>query len=263
MPQFSRATSIGVSSRKKIPSSVEFRIAPAYPGTSCTVVNFANVGGVISLTTGATYNITPNTTFTANVMIWGAAGGSSGSNGGGGGFASGTMTFFANIAYNVVIGTGGSASGTGGGGSGIEYLANSNVFIVAGGGGGGAPGGVGGAGGGWAAANGAPGTGATAFVATSPGTLRRGGDGSGGAGFGAGGSGAGGGGGGLYGGASSGSGGGGGGGFYDSILMTSANLQTGNSVYAGGNNMPGYSLYGLSSIGPGAGSNGAILITIL
>jgi hypothetical protein len=271
MPQLSRTTNIGVASRKKKTSSVQFTISPAYPITSCTLVNFANVDGVVSLTTGATYNLTPITTFTANVMIWGAGGGASGGLGGGGGFATGTMTFFANVSYNVVVGAS-AASGAGGGGSGIELLSNANtpnIFMVAGGGGGGASFGPGqaGAGGGFVAGNGAPGTGATAFSAVSPGTLRRGGGGGGGAGFGDGGSGTGGGGGGLYGGATNGSGGGGGGGFFDPTLVTSANIQSGSGFYAAANTMSAYAAtYGQggspsSPLGT-IGSNGAIIITL-
>ena len=270
MPQLSKATFIGATNKKKKIANVQFTISPAYPVTGCTVVNFANVGGVVSLTTGAAYNLTPNTTFTANVMIWGAGGGSfSGSsfNGGGGGFATGIITFFANVSYNVVVGVGGTTSGTGGGGSGIEYLANANVFLVAGGGGGVGSGGAGGAGGGWFAANGAGGTAATAFSATSPGALRRGGDGAGGSGFGNGGGTNGGGGGGLYGGGTSTGGGGGGGGFADATLVASSNLQTGSGIHTAANTMSGY----IAPFGQGgaftpthsAGSNGAIIITLM
>lgn len=268
MPQLSRATTTVVSGRKKIIPNVQFTISPAYPETSCTIVNFANANGVISLTRGATYNLTPNTTFTANVMIWGAGGGASSGAGGGSGFATGTITFLANVSYNIVIGTGGASSGAGGGGSGIEFLANANVFMVAGGGGGGAPGGAGGAGGGWLAANGAAGTRGTAFESSSPGTLRRGGDGAGGAGFGNGGAGVGGGGGGIHGGATSPGGGGGGGGFYDARLTSAANLQTGSGIFAAGNTMVSYAAtYGQGG-SPSAplsavGSNGAIIITLM
>lgn len=242
MPHLSRLSNIVSDSRYRRSSNVSLRITPAFPSTGCTVVNFTDTAnrGIIRFTSNGAFNVTPNTTFTANVLMWGGGGGASGANGGGGGFSWGVITFFANVSYNVVIGAGGTTAGSGGGGTGIEYLANANTILSAGGGGGGAPGGAGGAGGGFIAANGAGGVAAgSSYAAGAPGTLKQGGDGGSGlVGYGRGGSGAGGGGGGLFGGGSSASGGGGGGGFFNFALVANANTantQTGNSIFAAGN----------------------------
>jgi len=241
MPQLSRISNIVNDSRYRKPPNVGLTVSPALP-SGCTLINFTDSSfrGVIRFTSNGAYNVTPNTTFTANVLLWGGGGGASTSNGGGGGFSWGIITFYANVSYNVVIGAGGTTTGSGGGGTGIEYLANANTILSAGGGGGGAPGGAGGAGGGWLAANGAGGVAAgSSFTAGAPGSFKSGGDGGSGlVGYGRGGSGAGGGGGGLYGGGSSASGGAGGGGFCNFAFLAdanNANTITGNGRFAAGN----------------------------
>jgi hypothetical protein len=241
MPHFSRLSNIISDNRFRKPPNVAFSISPAFPTTGCTVVNFTDTGnrGVIRFTSNGAFSITPNSTFTANVLIWGAGGGASGSNGGGGGFSSAIITFFANTSYNVVIGAGGTSAGSGGGGSGIEYLANAGTILSAGGGGGGAPSGIGGAGGGTVGeASGGGAAAGSSFSAGAPGSLKRGGDGGSGlVGYGRGGSGAGGGGGGLYGGGS-GAGGGGGGGYFNPTMVVDASTSstsTGFRIYAAAN----------------------------
>lgn len=272
MPHFSRIANIINDSRVRKPVNAAFTISPAFPSTGCTVVNFIDSSnrGIIRFTSNGAFNVTPNTTFSANVLMWGGGGGASVANGGGGGFSYGVITFYANVSYNVVIGAGGTTAGSGGGGTGIEYLANANTILSAGGGGGGAPGGAGGAGGGIIAANGAGGSAAgSRYSAGAPGSLKVGGDGGSGlVGYGRGGSGAGGGGGGLYGGGSSASGGAGGGGFFDTRIIansTQANTITGNGRFAAGNTDVLYSAgVGEGASAPsGVGSDGRIILVFV
>lgn len=271
MPQLSRVSTVNNDLRVKKNSSVTITISPAVEGR--TTYDLTRIsGGVLTLSSFGAWNLTPNTTFSANVLIWGGGGSAQPANGGAGGFSTGVITFKQNVSYNVVVGRAG-ASGAGGGGSGIEYLTNSVPIIVAGGGGGG---GItaGGAGGGIVAqsAPGAPagiGTGATAYGAASPGGYRLGGPSASTFGFGAGGLGSqptfSGGGGGFYGGSNGpfGNGGGGGSGFIDSTDLLLANTQT------GANTVPPFSTYsGRGSNGNGApsgsfGGDGLIVITVL
>ena len=260
MPQLSRFSVVSNDFKIKKPTSVPIQISPAVGGN--TTLDIRSLNGILSLYSNGSYNLTPNITFSANVMVWGAGGGFSTGNGGAGGFSSGLMVFFANVSYNVVIGRAGS-SGTGGGGSGIEYLANANVIIVAGGGGGGGSA-QGGAGGGIFAQNGAGGNGATAYSATSPGSFKVGGPSASVFGFGFGGAGTGGGGGELYGGAASASGGGGGGGYLESRILFTANAITGVNTTPGFSGYPNRYTSGDGGIAPATvAGDGLIVITVL
>ena len=263
MPQLSRVSTINSDLKQTKRSVSNVTVSPAIDGQ--TQFNISrNYSGVLTLSSFGAWNITPNNTFTANVLIWGGGGSSAPANGGAGGFSTATMVFRENVSYNVVVGRAGS-SGSGGGGSGIEFLSNSIVIIVAGGGGAGGSG-IGGAGGGLIAQN-APsgGSGGSAYSASSPGSLRVGGPSASTFGFGAGGAGpAGGGGGGIYGGAASAGGGGGGGGWIESTELLAANTQTGT------NTTPPFSTYsGRGTNGNGApsgglsGSDGLVVITVL
>lgn len=261
MPQLSRTSTINNDLRIKKVSSAVINISPAVIAGN-TIVDLQSLGGVLSINANGAYNLTPNTTFAANVMVWGAGGGFSTGNGGSGGFSTGSFTFHANVSYNVVVGRAGS-SGTGGGGSGIEYLANANAIIVAGGGGGGGSA-QGGAGGGVVAQNGAGANGATAYSATSPGSFKVGGPSASVFGFGFGGAGTGAGGGGLYGGGAAAAGGGGGGGYLETNILFSGNTQT------GANTTPPFSTYVNRSTGGNGGiapatpaGDGLIIITVL
>lgn len=257
MPQLNRVSVINSDLRvRKSPAPI-INISPAIVGGN-TIVNLRTYNGVLTLSANGSWNLTPITTFSANVMAWGAGGLNNGAaNGGAGGFSTGIMTFFENVSYNVVVGRAGVATGGGGGGTGIEFIANLAPIIVAGGGGGGGSG-RGGAGSGYIAQNSAAsGTGASAYGSTSPGSYR-----GGGAGLGTGFSGPGGGGGGLYGGATNGGGGGGGGGFIDTPALVLSNTITGT------NNTPPLSDYtGRGTGGDGGVSgvvgDGIIIITVL
>lgn len=264
MPQLSRVSTVNNDLRVRKNSSVTITISPAVGGLTTYDLNRIS-GGVLTLSSFGAWNLTPNTTFSANVLIWGGGGSSSPANGGSGGFSTGVITFKQNVSYNVVVGRAG-ASGAGGGGSGIEYLTNSVPIIIAGGGGAGGSA-NGGAGGGYVAQT-APsgGAGASAYSFASPGSLRVGGPSASTFGLGAGGAAASplvGGGGGLYGGAAAAGGGGGGGGFIDSTDLLYANTQT------GANTVPPFSTYsGRGSNGNGApsgsfGGDGLIVITVL
>ena len=238
MPQLSRFSVVSNDFKIKKPTSVPIQISPAVGGN--TTLDIRSLNGILSLNSNGSYNLTPNITFSANVMVWGAGGGFSTGNGGAGGFSSGLMVFFANVSYNVVIGRAGS-SGTGGGGSG-----------------------QGGGGGGFIAQNGAGGNGATAYSATSPGSFKVGGPSASVFGFGFGGAGTGGGGGGLYGGAASASGGGGGGGYLESRILFTANAITGVNTTPGFSGYPNRYTSGDGGIAPATvAGDGLIVITVL
>ena len=260
MPQLSRVSTINNDLRIKKVSSAVINISPAVTGTN--IVDLQTLGGILSISGNGAYNLTPNTTFAANVMVWGAGGGFSTGNGGAGGFSSGSFVFYANVSYNVVVGRAGS-SGTGGGGSGIEYLANANVIIVAGGGGGGGSA-QGGAGGGAIAQNGAGASGGSAYSATSPGSFKVGGPAASVFGFGFGGSGTGAGGGGLYGGGASPAGGGGGGGYLEHNILSFANTQTGSNATPPQSTYSSRSTGGNGGVAPATSAgDGLIVITVL
>jgi len=137
-----------------------FTISPAWSGSSTINID----DGAMNIGSYGTYTITPTTTFTASVKLWGAGGGGVApvGSGAGGGFSHGTVRFVEGVQYIIVVGQGGSVvSGStgprthggggygrntgltvnprGGGLSGIfsgSYL-QGNSIIVAGGGGGG------------------------------------------------------------------------------------------------------------------------------
>ena len=147
----------------------EFGISPNWSGSSTFELSSSNP---LNIGTTGTYTITPSTTFTADIKMWGAGGGAGaqGGSGGGGGFSSGRYTFQSGSTYYILIGQGGRAgaggTATGGGGSGDTHrgggggytglftgssAAHANALIIAGGGGGaggGSGSGPGGAGGG-------------------------------------------------------------------------------------------------------------------
>jgi hypothetical protein len=252
MPQLNRVAVFNNDFKIKKPTSVFVNISPAIVGSN-TIIDLRDLNGVLTLNTFGSYNLTPISTFSANVLVWGAGGAHSTGNGGAGGFSTGGITFNANVSYNVVVGRAGS-SGSGGGGSGIEYLTNSVPIIVAGGGGGGGSG-RGGAGGGWFAQNGGGANGASSFGFVSPGSFKLGSPSAGSFGFGAGGAGGGGGGGGLYGGGASGAGGGGGGGFLNFDVMVLANTETGANNIPPNASYPDRGLNGNGGVSPGTAEN--------
>lgn len=251
MPQLSRLCTISGDEKKlRILDSVPVQIAPALGGVTLFDFSQSN-NGILVVTAGTAYNITPNVSFTANVVAWGAGGSPAAA--GGGGFSTGTIQFQAGVSYNVAAGSAG-ASSSGGGGSGIEFLANANPILIAGGGGGGASGG---AGGGVFAANGT-GLGATSYGAASPGTYRTGGPGTGSSfGMGFGGTGTGAGGGGMYGGALNATSGGGGAGWISPSIDPTGNTITGSGASAANPSHPLRGNFG------DAANNGLIVITIL
>lgn len=254
MPQLNRFCTIANDERKlKTLDRVPVRVTPTLSGSS--LLELTQNNNILVIPAGTAYNLTPNVTFTANVMVWGAGGGSTPSLGGAGGFSTGIIQFEANVAYNVAAGNTGVG---GGGGSGIEFLVNANPIIIAGGGGGGGSA-VGGAGGGLFAANGT-GLGATAYGKASPGIYRTGGPGTGAAfGMGLGGTGTGAGGGGMYGGALNAAGGGGGSGYLnnDVVVVGSGNTITGSGVNAANPSAPIRGNFGNTA------NNGLIVITLL
>ena len=263
MPNLSRISVINTNEKKsKILDYIPARISPGM--REGTLLDLASNNFVLVINAGTAYNLTPNVTFTANVMVWGAGGGAFSPNfGGGGGFSTGTIIFEANVSYNIVAGIAGSTA-AGGGGSGIEYLVNANPIIIAGGGGAAAsatPGLNGGAGGGLFAANATSGgVGATAYGKGGDGIYRVGGPGSasGAFGMGSGGIAAGGGGGGMYGGGFSGSGGGGGSGYINySAVADFGNTLTGSGTSAANPSHPFRGNYGDAS------NNGIIIITVI
>jgi hypothetical protein len=178
------------------PPSIQ--ISPLVSGKSTWI--FAS-DGALTLGTSNTYTIIPNTTFTANVKMWGAGGGQGtqdSSKAGAGGFSSGIMTLTAGQTYTLLVGgggkTGGGGTALGGGGGGSESLrgggggysgifisgiAQANAILMAGGGAGsGGNGGnlsVSGAGGGLAGQAGGSGiAGGTQISGTSGGTALQG-----------------------------------------------------------------------------------------
>ena len=99
MPQLSRVAVISGDSKKKKVPIIGMTASPAIDGV--TNVDFRVLNGVLSIP-GGTYNVTPNTTFTANVLVWGAGGGPTPSfSGGAGGFATGTLTFI--VAFHIIL----------------------------------------------------------------------------------------------------------------------------------------------------------------
>lgn len=124
-----------------------FNISPAFNGTSSFNLS---AGQKINIGSYGTWTITPNSTFTASVKMWGA--GASGFNypgllayGGSSGFSSGSVQFQSGSSYILTVGQGGSVvtgtSGpltTGGGGYGRDtgYATNprggglSGVFLT-------------------------------------------------------------------------------------------------------------------------------------
>lgn len=235
-------------------------VSPAVSG----ITNWnLDVNGPLNLSTAGTWTITPASSFSATIKVWGAGSQSGGQyNGGAGGAATGTLAFVGSSAYIARVGSstgGGSGSGSGtrngGGHSGIfitsETQANAKIMAGGGGGSGGDDGGrnaIGGAGGGATGqdASGysnAYGKGGTQIAGGAGGTASpAGGDSgaalSGGAGGSSSGYGGGGGGSGYYGGGGGGiqaswaSGGGGGGSGYVGGV-TSATNYTGNGTTAG------------------------------
>jgi len=164
-----------------------FTISPAVGGKSSW--NLA-ADGPLDLSTGGTWTIVPNATFTANAKVWAGGGGGGMFGGGGGGYSGGSVKLDAGKTYTLHVGGGGAIApsaaingggsargysyrGHGGGGySGVRGPAGIGI-LIAGGGGGAGWGGVGGAGGGASgvagtaypaeASGGAPGTASTGY----------------------------------------------------------------------------------------------------
>lgn len=104
--------------------SAQFAISPAVNGKTTWDTG---VDGPLSLSSSGTWTITPVSTFSGVVAMWGAGGGTgaSGGSGGAGGFTSGVITLTQGTTYTVLVGQGGRAGsgGTalGGGGGGDTY----------------------------------------------------------------------------------------------------------------------------------------------
>lgn len=136
-----------------------FSITPNFDGKSSWDLD---IDGTLIFSASGKWTIAPNSNVTAGVKLWGGGGGGGNndtiSNGGGGGYARGDYNFAADIAYEVVIGSGGvngqtsrseygeggkagsSLAGSAGGFTGLfeaATVSQLNVIIVAGGGGGG------------------------------------------------------------------------------------------------------------------------------
>ncbi|NBP66376.1 MAG: hypothetical protein EBU66_17240, partial [Bacteroidetes bacterium] len=92
MPQLSRVSTVNNDVRIRKLGDANISITPVPTGYATPLINIKSTSGVLTLP-GGTYNLTPNTTFTANVLIWGAGGGSSTGNGGAGGFSTAYMRF--------------------------------------------------------------------------------------------------------------------------------------------------------------------------
>jgi len=175
-----------------VPPARTFNVSPAISGK--TVWSLESSGS-INVGSYGTWTLTPNSTFTASVKMWGAGGNGKGSNyGGAGGFSSGSISFEQDVPYVMLVGQGGVSvvgnSGTrvlgggapgrktsstnpcGGGLSGIfsgSYVQSAAIMVAGGGGAGqvGSPG----AGGGSSGQNGQGGsTGGTQLAGGSPGT---------------------------------------------------------------------------------------------
>lgn len=183
---------IDASVKAQPPAPRVFSVSPAISGNSTWNLDSQ---GKINLGTYGTWTITPQSTFTASVKMWGAGGNGKGSNyGGAGGFSSGSISFEQDVPYVMLVGQGGvsvvgnsgtrvlgggapgrkisSTNACGGGLSGIfsGSYTQANSIMIAGGGGGGQTG-IPGAGGGLTGGNGLGGsTGGTQIAGGSPGT---------------------------------------------------------------------------------------------
>lgn len=121
-----------------------FTISPAVSGKTTWDLL---ADGPLDLSTAGTWTITPTMNFSANVIMWGAAGGSISygptNTAGAGGSSNGFISFVSGTGYSFIVGGGGQGGtanrngGGGGAGSGIDFSSNSTSIMVAGGGGGG------------------------------------------------------------------------------------------------------------------------------
>jgi hypothetical protein len=123
---------------------IAFLISPAVNGKSTwDILSDGDLN--LSASANGTWVITPLSTFTANVVMWGAGGGATyNQSAGAGGASNGLITFEAGVEYDFIVGSGGNGgagnrdAGAGGAGSGIQFKSNTTPIMVAGGGGGGA-----------------------------------------------------------------------------------------------------------------------------
>lgn len=122
------------------------RLAAAPPASGIVITGSLSTtwdpaSGPLSLATGGFYYLTPNTNYTLNVKMWGAAGGKI--NAGAGGYAGGIVTLSAGQTYLLIVGSGGSALSEGAGGGGFSAIFSNTTqsqvtaWLMAGGGGGG------------------------------------------------------------------------------------------------------------------------------
>lgn len=121
-----------------------FSISPSVSGKSTWNLD---TDGALNLGTAGTYTITPDSDFTANVVMWGAGGGTTnygaGTDGGAGGCSIGDVSLESTKTYQFIVGSGGAggnaarAGGAGGAGTGIQITPSNTAVMVAGGGGGG------------------------------------------------------------------------------------------------------------------------------
>jgi len=121
---------------------IRFTISPAFNGKS-TWDTSADGDLNLSASANGTWVITPISTFTANVVMWGGGGGATGAGpGGAGGSSTGRITFESGVEYDFIVGSGGFGgasnrdAGSGAGGTGIQFRSNTLPIMVAGGGGG-------------------------------------------------------------------------------------------------------------------------------
>lgn len=274
-----------------------FTISPSVSGKSTWNLD---TDGPLSLTSASSWTITPTSSFTGYVKMWGAGGGGARSGGdyppelgGGGGAAVGDVAFSNGVSYVLSVGGGGGANyggaaggsaiapgGTGlnagngggaGGGGATGIKTGSTMILIAGGGGGGGADVPGGAGGGTSGQTYNPGNysvGGSSGRTVGAGASQSAGGSMNGSylqgGNASGGTEGGGGGGGYYGGgASYGWGGGGGGsGYYDSLYVSNATLYTGNRQTPGndGDSVRSSSQAGQGGSAASNGTNGMIYI---
>jgi hypothetical protein len=131
----------GGSFKKVYEDFYNFTISPAYLG----ITNWdLNVNGPLSLNVSGSWTITPRSSFTGKVKMWGGGGGAYTQQvgvtvtGGSGGFSSGSVSFESGVSYRIVTSLNGNgAVGNGGGLAGVfsSSIAQQNSIMIAGGGG--------------------------------------------------------------------------------------------------------------------------------
>lgn len=153
MVQFTGVTFSGGFSIQAPPPPMSFTISPAVSGKTTWDLQ---ADGPLILDTAGTWTMTPISSISANVKIWGAGGGgnymwvANTNAGGGGGAATAGVTFDTTKTYTLIVGEAGSTGSlyTGSGGGAGTGINNGTAHVLIAGGGGGGFGGYGGGGGG-------------------------------------------------------------------------------------------------------------------